>query len=345
MLFFSFGQLELAICPNSTEVHIYSKTAGKWTLAHTLSEHDKLVTSIDWAPETNRIVTCAQDRNAYVWQWDQARTRWEPTLVLLRINRAATYVRWSPKEDKFAVASGSRVISICYFEEANNWWIAKHIKKPIRSTVLSVEWHPGNVLIAAGSSDMKVRVFSSWIKGIDPKAADPVWGENLKFGNLLAEYGSPASGWVHGATFSPSGSKIAWVSHDTTVSIAEGPNSAISVIKGGAKLPNISLVFTSEDSIVAAGHDCEPLRYVSQGGNWKFDAKLDAATQKAAGGNSAFKMFQQMDSRGQTDSVSTDLKTTHQNTITSVRVFESSGGKTTKVSTSGIDGRLVIFKV
>ncbi len=89
--------------------------------------------------------------------------------MLLRINRAATYVRWSPNEDKFAVASGACLISVCYFEQEHNWWVSKHIKKPIRSTVLSIEWHPGNILLVAGSADMRARVFSGWIKGIDEK--------------------------------------------------------------------------------------------------------------------------------------------------------------------------------
>jgi actin related protein 2/3 complex subunit 1A/1B len=75
-------------------------------------QHDKLITSIDWAPNTNRIVTASQDRNAYVWQETPdpgtGKLVWKPTLVVLRINRAATFVRWSPKEDKFAVASGAR---------------------------------------------------------------------------------------------------------------------------------------------------------------------------------------------------------------------------------------------
>lgn len=114
------------------------------------------MTSVDWAPKSNRIVTCSQDRNAYVWTLDGASNQWKPTLVLLRINRAATFVRWSPEEDKFAVASGSRCISVCYFEEDNDWWVGKHIKKPIRSTVLSLDWHPNNVLLAAGCADMKV---------------------------------------------------------------------------------------------------------------------------------------------------------------------------------------------
>lgn len=88
-------------------------------------------------------------------------------MVNLRINRAATHVRWSPREDKFAVASGARLISICYFEAENNWWVSKHIKKPIRSTITSLAWHPDNVLLVAGSTDMKTRVFSAYIKNID----------------------------------------------------------------------------------------------------------------------------------------------------------------------------------
>lgn len=113
---------------------------------------------------------------------------WKPTLVLLRINRAATFVRWSPNEDKFAVASGARyvftvslsgsvrnvvlddrAIAICSFDPENNWWVARQLKKPIRSTVLSVDWHPNNVLLAAGSADMKARVFSAYIKDVDKR--------------------------------------------------------------------------------------------------------------------------------------------------------------------------------
>jgi len=59
-----------------------------------LQEHDQLVTGIDWSPKTNRIVTCSQDRNAYVWTFQD--NQWKPTLVILRINRAATNVKWSP---------------------------------------------------------------------------------------------------------------------------------------------------------------------------------------------------------------------------------------------------------
>lgn len=89
-----FFQIELALSLNSKEVFIYSKSGNSWQLNQTLVEHSARVLSIDWAPQTNRIVTCGADKNAYVWSHDGR--VWKPELVVLRINRAATCVKWSP---------------------------------------------------------------------------------------------------------------------------------------------------------------------------------------------------------------------------------------------------------
>ena len=57
---------------------------------------------------------------------------------------------------------------------------------------------------------------------------------------------------------------------------------------------------------------------------------------------SALNMFRQMDLKGKvTDD--TKLKTVHQNTINTIRVYEESGGNVTKFSSSGVDGRVVIW--
>ena len=53
-IFFS----EIAISPNNHEVHIYKLEGGSWVLEDTLQEHAQKVTSIDWAAQSNRIVTC-----------------------------------------------------------------------------------------------------------------------------------------------------------------------------------------------------------------------------------------------------------------------------------------------
>lgn len=50
--------VEIAISPNSNEVQIYKNEGGKWIRSQILSKHDLRVTSLDWAPSSNRIVSC-----------------------------------------------------------------------------------------------------------------------------------------------------------------------------------------------------------------------------------------------------------------------------------------------
>merc|ERR1712080_587174 len=176
------------------EVNLYQAKAGGWTNVSTLDQHDLRVTGIDWAPKTNRIVTCSADRNAYVWIQEPDGS-WKHTLVLLRINRAATCVRWSPEENKFAVGSGARIISVCYFEKENDWWVAKHIKKPLRSTITALDWHPNNILLAAGAADFKVRVFSGYVKEIEPRPSATTWGAKMPMGNMMAEFSNSILWW------------------------------------------------------------------------------------------------------------------------------------------------------
>lgn len=44
--------------PNNHEVHIYKRVGTKWEQTATLTEHVQRITGIDWAPRSNRIVTC-----------------------------------------------------------------------------------------------------------------------------------------------------------------------------------------------------------------------------------------------------------------------------------------------
>ncbi|EIM89804.1 actin-like protein ARPC3 [Stereum hirsutum FP-91666 SS1] len=371
---FNADRSQVAVSLNSNDVQIFSRSSHDWQPTETLSEHDKIITSIDWAPNSNRIVTASQDRNAYVWQQtpdpQTGRTIWKPTLVLLRINRAATFVRWSPNEDKFAVASGARAIAICSFDPDNDWWVSRLLKKPIRSTVLSVDWHPNNVLLAAGSADMKARVFSAYIKDVDKRPAATVWGEKLPFNTICGEYTSPSGGWVHAVGFSPSGDVLAYASHDSTITIVYPAGPASFTIRVNS-LPYVTLTWTSEDAIVAAGHDCQPTLFSGSESGWQAVGSLDDTTapksagsgRSALGGASpvgrlnsaAFNTFKNADSRGigggpggmggAGGSGDTELFTVHQNTITSVRPYEGDRSNVTKVSTSGVDGKLVVWNV
>ncbi|KAF8324332.1 WD40 repeat-like protein [Cantharellus anzutake] len=364
---------------NSHEATIFAFDGTEWKPEEVLAEHDKLITSIDWGHLTNRIITCSQDRNAYVWSEVQdpqtGGLTWKPTLVLLRINRAATYVRWSPKEDKFAVASGDRAIAVCSFDAENDWWVAKHLKKPIRSTVLSIDWHPNNVLLAAGSADNKARVLSAYIKDIDKRPPPSVWGEKLPFNTICGEFSSPTGGWVHSVGFSPSGDALAFASHDSSITVVYPGTGGFFNVRTPS-LPYVTLAWTSEQNLVAAGHDCQPVIFQGDATNgWFLGQSLDDAASRSAStltptatgtsarstgvgrlNNEAFSRFKNADSRGTPGLPSGlggnslggggELFTVHQNTITSIRPFTADAdGAVPSVSTSGMDGKLVIWNV
>jgi len=293
--------------------------------------------------ENHRIVSCSEDRNAYVWTLKDG--SFKPVLVILRINRCATDVKWSPEENKFAVASGAKCVSVCYFEEDNDWWVSKHIKKH-KSTVLKVDWHPNNVLLATASSDFKCRIFSAYIKmkGVDSAPPQTPFGNKLTFGECFAEFDA-AMGWVHSVQWSPSGNKLAFVGHDSILAVADvtTANPKVEVVKH-SDLPFQDLLWTAEDGIVAVGHDCNPTFFQNKGG-WKLVKKLDTGSGAAASadkGPSAFKTFQNKVDKAET-STETKLNTKHQNVITYVVAYKRAGNTVSQFSTTGMDGALGIW--
>ncbi|CAG7728083.1 unnamed protein product [Allacma fusca] len=342
---------QIAISPNSAEVHIYKKTAQDWVLLDVLRQHDLRVTGIDWAPQSNRIVTCAADRNAYVWTQDGPDQKWKPTLVLLRINRAATCVKWSPLENKFAVGSGARLISVCYFEKENDWWVSKHIKKPLRSTVMAIDWHPNNVLLAAGSTDFKVRIFSAYIKDIEEKPQPTVWGTKMPLGQLMQEFpNNPigGGGWVHDISFSHNGHKLAWVGHDSSICVADGETGSVVSLRAGF-LPFLAVVWISPDSIVAAGHCLTPTMFrltkTPDGNKLESLGKVEQGEQrKEQSGLSAMRKFQSLDRHARVlNDEDMELDSLHQNAVTALKIHTGSKENAIKLSTSSIDGQIILW--
>lgn len=339
----------IAISPNNNIVEIYAYNAGQFTIAATLKEHGQRVTGIDWAPATNQLVTCGEDRNAYVWNIDAKTGEWKPTLVILRINRAATCVKWSPNEDKFAVGSGSRLISICYFDEENDWWVSKHIKKPIRSTVLSIDWHPNNVLIAAGSSDFTCRVFSGYVKTVDAKPPPTVWGKKMPFGNMMAEFGTGAGGggWVHDVSFTENGEKLVYVSHDSSVTVVDGTAEQAVIRQTVKMLPFRCVTWITPNSFVACGHDNVPMLFEHAGAEVKYIGPLDVPKEKKEVKVSAMDKFRSLDKKGSADAATTEtsIQSTHQNSISEVSIFNGNKDGASVLSTIGVDGKIVQWDI
>jgi len=328
---YNADESKVAVSLNDEKVIIFKKVGAKWEKESELIEHSGKVTGIDWAPQSNKIVSCSSDRNAFVWQLNEKGV-WKPELVVLRINRGAICVKWSPLENKFAVGTGSRVIAICYYDDDNKWWASKSIKKPIRSSVLSLSWHPNNYLIAAGTSDHKCRVFSAYLKQIESRPSANEWGSRLPFGELLAEYGSSNGGWVHDVAFNTDGTSVAWVSHNSSVGYAQAGGSSFSTLT--SYLPFSGCHWTSPNTLVAVGFDCKPFIFQLGANGFTYVDTCDKADTGSGVINSSRNMWQQMDNKGTTEST-TQLKSRHKNSILEVRPCRSG------FSTCAADGQII----
>lgn len=352
----------LAVCPNSSEIWIYegchNPDSSTWTKKWVLTEHDLVVTSIDWSPVTNKIVSCAHDRNAFVWTFNPEEGKWDPALVILRINRAALDAQWSLDGNKFAVGSGAKCVPICNYEEENSWWISKMIKKPgnagsnknamFKLSVKCLAWHPNNELIATGATDFHTRVFSATIEGLDGGADHGFLGGRQPFGHLL--YIRRSTGWVEAVAWSPSGNVLAACGHDATIAITNFETGApVEHTVALSGLPCTSAQFLADDTLVAAGYEFKPMLITQSGagGSWEFNQFLDKEKKAATGARktsdfaSARSLFESKVSRGQDLAKKSDkLLTKHENAVTDM-VNMGSGF----VSTVATDGKLVIWNM
>ncbi|CBY19895.1 unnamed protein product [Oikopleura dioica] len=335
---FNADRSQVALSLNDAVIYIFKHTgAGKWAKTDELREHTGKVTGVSWAPKSNQIVSCGADRNAYVWKKNNEGV-WKQVMVLIRVQRGAITVKWSPQENKFAIGTAARLISICYYEAVNNWWVCKHIKKPIRSSVLSLSWHPNNILLAAGTSDFKCRVFSTYLKEIEEKPAATSWGKKMSFANLMGEFGVGVGGWIHGCSFSDDGERLAFVGHDSSVSFVQGGMES-SIVTRSQFLPFTDCTWISANALVAVGFDCNPMVFNLQGDEFVFSNKCDD-TEKKSGGSvlSGRAMFQAMD-RMATSTSSETIKTKHKNTILSVA--RTADG----FATAGADGQIIQWNI
>eukprot|EP00461_Guttulinopsis_vulgaris_P001619 UN01619 len=351
---FNKDRSQVVLCPNNQSIEIYntngSNDAKKWEKIHTINEHGGLVSDLDWCHESNRILSCGHDRNAYVWNYDAAANEWKPTLCVLRINRAAIAAKWSPSGKKFAVASGSKTVPVCYYEKSSDWWVSRIVRKH-KSSVVNVAWSPNSRFIVTASTDLKCRIISAFDPKLDQKddSYNNIWGdEQYEFGEVLAEFDA-AKAWVNCCAWAPGGKRLVFFGHGSTAHFVDLDRSLYNVQTVYTNnLPMLDCYFVDDNTVVAAGYDCNPavFKYDEETEEWKFKEFFEKAEQKkveekkATATSAAFAMFAgatgQNRSFGAADTPKPSSFTTHKAQITQIKPVPGS----TTFSTSGTDGRI-----
>nr|CCA17109.1 actinrelated protein 2/3 complex subunit putative [Albugo laibachii Nc14] len=367
---------KVAVCPNTNEIWIYSNchnvNVAKWRREAILTEHDMIVTGLDWSPVNDMIVSCSHDRSAYVWQYDSPTCKWKPLMVVLRITRAAIDVKWSPNGKKFAVSSGAKCVAVCYYQPSENWWISKHIKKH-KSTVTSLAWHPNSQLLVTGSTDLKCRIFSAHIAEVDMSVDVGPFASIGPFGEILAEF-EHANAWINSVVWSPSGDRVAFAGHGSSVHFVHfgkagdlptiqvcsdekrmGTNGMLQSIRF-RHLPLNTLLFLSNDVMVGGGADFNVLLFTSDAnGFWSLTDLLDKKSSdlvrksEKGGFSAARSMWESKVVRGQSSEATEHDKgmlwTKHESAITDIRPYSMEKKCVTEFSTSALDGKIVLWKV
>ncbi|CCI42447.1 unnamed protein product [Albugo candida] len=352
---------KVAICPNTSEIWIYSNcrevNVAKWRREAILSEHDMVVTGLDWSPVNDMIVSCSHDRSAYVWQYEKSTRKWKPLMVVLRITRAAIDVKWSPNGKKFAVSSSAKCVAVCYYQPSENWWISKHIKKH-KSTVTTLAWHPNSQLLVTGSTDLKCRIFSAHIAEVDEILDVGPFPSIGPFGEILAEF-DHANAWINSVVWSPAGDRVAFAGHGSSVHFVHfgvaGEPPTIQSIRF-RHLPLNTLLFLSNDVLVGGGSDFNVLLFSSDtNGFWSLTDLLDKKSSDSApksekgGFNAARSMWESKVVRGQSSEATQQDKgmlwTKHESAITDIRPYSAEKKTITEFSTSALDGKIVLWKL
>jgi len=238
--------------------------------------------------------------------------------------------------------------------------------KKHKSTVLSLAWCPNNKFIVTGSCDFKARVFSAYIKGVDPAEDDgfgEVWADQHKFGEILCEF-EHTKAWVNSVAWAPNGFRIAFAGQGSSVHFVQILAGATPVVQSLEldTLPFLDMDFVNDSTVVAAGFSMNPTVFRAGGDDsdpkWdvadfldkKTDGSATSPTEAKKGGafDKAKGVFADSVSRGMKiggeAGKGTEILTKHKNYITCLQLF-GKGGTVKRLTTSGLDGRVLFWNI
>jgi WD40 repeat protein len=171
----------IAVCPTNNEIWIFEannqEDISKWTKIAVLKEHFNVISSLDWHPKTNLLMSASTDRGVIVWAPGDVKGEFSPQIGMIKEQRANLDAVWNTRGDIFAVATSSGDVHIGTYSSQNNFWVAHpfNAKKPIhKASVLCVRFDPlSGRVVASSSLDGTVVITSCYKSELEFDSAGP----------------------------------------------------------------------------------------------------------------------------------------------------------------------------
>lgn len=251
-------------------------------------QHYSNVNSLEWHPGTNQLLSSSTDRGIIIWTpTDQGKLL--PNLCAVKELKANLFASWNHRGDKFCVGGSSGHVFIGTYNDQLNFWVALSqteeppLGKPLhRASVTTVRFDPGSGrALASCSADGTVVVSSAYNAEIDNDGTGPFAGVTNEAGEIIFKLKTNV--WNNTLSFSPSGSTLAFASHDCEMHFTDFTAEQVaSKTKPSMKRvvypgnPILCGCFISENTYVGCGYDNAPLLFKRQGdGNWTFEGSID----------------------------------------------------------------------
>ncbi|KAJ9563235.1 hypothetical protein OSB04_008395 [Centaurea solstitialis] len=331
--------------------YVWNHEGSIWVPTLVILRLNRAALCVQWSPKGNKFAVGSGAKTVCICYYEQENNWWVSKLIRKRHDSSVTSVAWHPNNVHSTPIQSSFKMERDFKLATPRWYnkVESVLELVIYSSYRS--WKRTQVLIATTSTDGKCRVFSTFIKGVDagkPKKSGS-GSSDIKFGEQIVQLDLSMC-WAFGVKWSPSGNSLAYVGHNSMIYFVDevGPSpSAQSVVL--RDLPLRDVMFVSEKLVIGVGYDCNPMVFAAdRTGLWSFIRFLDekkAASSSARYGaqlTEAFGKFYGSSKQGTSNDKSRGG--VHDNCINCiVPLKKSESTKLSSFSTSGLDGRVVVW--
>jgi len=337
-------------------VNIYKvedlNTPHSWTLLHTLSEHSQMVSVVDWSAK-NQILTGSHDRSVFVWSYEETRKQWVPSLVIInKQNRAILDGSWNSYGTKFLVGTGSYKAFLGYYNKEANWWDTFLLdKKKFGASVTSVAFHPSGFVAAVGSADYSIRIITTYLNeaGDNALSYKGPFSNVKSFGDELYRIKNAGS-WVENLRWNDAGTLLAAAVHCSRIIFVQVEKDETlkesEALVDWDKAPFRSLLFLSDNTILAGGYDRVPYSFAGDCKSWSLQKTFSRDKKKDDGKRgsvvqSNLKIFE-ASKLGQ--GLAKEENEIHTNPIICMRTYKGTAGSIDTFSSNDIHGNIFFWK-